>query len=275
MSAGAPGSPDFGQTAADYGRFRAGFPEELVDRLDALGVLGPDDRALDVGTGTGTLARLLAPRVDSMVGTDPAEAMLGQARELGGPSNLTYEVGVAERTGFADEAFELVTAGQCWHWFDRPRAAAELSRVLVPGGHLVIAHFDWIPLPGNVVEATEALIREYNPEWAMGGGTGLYPAWLADVAGAGLEEIETFSFDLGAPYSHEAWVGRIRASAGVGASLPDERVRSFSADLTELLAARFPEEPLSVHHRTWALVATKPGRVVPRRRGEHGPGGGP
>jgi SAM-dependent methyltransferase len=251
-------TPDFGLTAADYGRFRAGFPAELAERLDALGVLGPAHRALDVGTGTGAMARLLAPRVGSMVGTDPAAELLQQARALGAPENLSYEVGVAERTGFADGTFELVTAGQCWHWFDRGRAAAEMNRILVAGGHLVIAHFDWIPLPGNVVEATESLIVDYNPEWAMGGGTGLYPAWLADVAGAGLERLETFSFDLDVPYSHEAWVGRIRASAGVGASLPEDRVRAFSAELTELLAARFPADPLPVHHRTWALIATKP-----------------
>jgi SAM-dependent methyltransferase len=258
MSAVGPDTPDFGLTAADYGRFRAGFPVELIDRLAALGAVGPGHRALDVGTGTGAMARLLAPRVDSVVGTDPAAELLERARALGAPPNLTYEVGVAERTGFAAGAFDLVTAGQCWHWFDRDRAAAEISRVLVPGGHLVIAHFDWIPLPGNVVEATESLIVDHNPEWAMGGGTGLYPPWLADVAGAGFEEIETFSFDLDVPYSHEAWVGRIRASAGVGASLPEDRVRSFSAELTALLADRFPGEPLPVHHRTWALVATKP-----------------
>jgi SAM-dependent methyltransferase len=251
------GNVDFGLTATDYGRFRAGFPEELMDRLAALGVLGPGRRALDVGTGTGAMARLLAPRVGSVVGTDPAGPLLEQARELSDASNLTYEVGVAEETGFADEAFDLVTAGQCWHWFVRPRAAAEISRLLTPGGHLVIAHFDWIPLPGNVVEATEALIVDYNPEWKMGGGTGLYPAWLADAAGAGFVGLETFSFDLQVPYSHEAWVGRIRASAGVGASLPDEEVARFSRDLGELLATRFPADPLPVHHRTWALVATR------------------
>jgi SAM-dependent methyltransferase len=250
--------PDFGLTASDYGRFRAGFPEDLVGRLAGLGAVGPEVRALDVGTGTGSLARLLAPHVRSVVGTDPAAALLEEARALGAPPNLTYEVGVAERTGFEAESFDLVTAGQCWHWFDAGRAAAELHRVLVPGGHIAIAHFDWIPLPGNVVEATEDLIRRYNPEWALGGGTGLYPRWLADLARAGFERIETFSFDLAVPYPHEAWAGRIRASAGVGASLPEDRVRAFSAELAETLAARFPADPLAVPHRTWAVVAAKP-----------------
>jgi SAM-dependent methyltransferase len=253
------GKVDFGLTAGDYGKFRAGFPPELVDRLAERGVVGAETRALDVGTGTGTLARLLAARAASVVGTDPSAQMVEEAREIGGPDGLTYEVGSAERIDAADSSYDLVTAGQCWHWFDRDGAAAEIRRVLVPGGHLVIAHFDWIPLPGNVVAATEELIVAYNPGWKMGGGTGIYPPWLADVANAGFEGIETFSFDLDAPYSHEAWVGRIRASAGVGASLPEEQVRAFSEDLTKLLAERFPDDPLAVPHRTWALVARNPG----------------
>ena len=42
-------------------------------------------------------------------------------------------------------------------------AALEARRLLAPSGRLVIAHFDWLPLPGNVVEATEALIKAHNP----------------------------------------------------------------------------------------------------------------
>ena len=53
----------------------------------------------------------------------------------------------------ASSAADLVTAGQCWHWFDQPRAIAEVIRLLKPGGQLVIANFDWLPLAGNVVEA--------------------------------------------------------------------------------------------------------------------------
>jgi SAM-dependent methyltransferase len=257
MSATDP-PPDFGLTASDYGRFRTGFPAQLIERLAVMGAVDPKDRALDVGTGTGSMARLLAAHVRSVIGTDPAEALLEEARTLDCPPNLIYRVGVAERTGFEGGSFELVTAGQCWHWFDADLAATELRRVLVPGGHLVIAHFDWIPSPGNVVEATEALIRRYNPSWALWGGTGLYPRWLSDVSRAGFQAVETFSFDLEAPYSHEAWVGRIRASAGVGASLPNEQVRDFTAELTKLLATSFGGDPLSIPHRTWAVVARKP-----------------
>src|SRR5215469_446904 len=220
---------DFGKTAGDYGKYRAGFPDTLFDRLFALGVARRGDTLLDLGTGTGTLGRGFAVRGCSVTGLDPAQSMLDEARRIDAEAGVatTYLTGRAEELPFDDGTFDVVAAGQCWHWFDRARAAAQARRVLKHGGRIVVAHFDWIPLPGNVVDATEHLIMRHNPQWKMNGGTGLHPRTLADVAIAGFTGIETFSFDIGVPYTHEAWRGRIRASAGVAASLPPDKVIEF------------------------------------------------
>ncbi len=249
---------DFGKTAEDYATHRAGFPPALFERLAARGIGLPGQRILDLGTGTGSLARGFALRGAAVTGVDPAEPLLEQARQLDAAAGVTldYRVGRAEATGLADAGFDVVAAGQCWHWFERAAAAGEAWRLLVPGGRLLIAHFDWIPLPGNVVAATEALIERHNPDWRFGGGTGLYPAWLGDAAG--FVDIETFSFDLAVAYSHEAWRGRIRASAGVGGSLTPEAVAAFDREHAALLAAEFPDDPLQVPHRVFALTARAP-----------------
>jgi SAM-dependent methyltransferase len=251
---------DFGKTAQDYSQHRAGFPEAFFERLAAFGLGEAGQRVLDLGTGTGTLARGLARRGCQVTGLDPSTQMLNQARRLDEAAQVTihYLEGRAEETGLPPASFDLITAGQCWHWFDRPRAAQEVRRLLAPGGKLVIAHFDWLPLPGNMVEATERLIETYNPAWQMGGGTGLYPAWLTDVAVAGFGGIETFSFDLPVAYSHEAWRGRIRASAGVAATLPPEQVAQFDAELAQLLQTRFSTDPLAIPHRVFAVVCQVP-----------------
>jgi hypothetical protein len=75
---------------------------------------------------------------------------------------------------------------------------------------------------------------------------------------AGFRDLETFSFDEDTPYSHQAWRGRIRASAGVGASLSPDAVEHFDDSLAELLAERFPEDPLAVLHRCFALICRAP-----------------
>jgi SAM-dependent methyltransferase len=253
-------SVDFGRTAQAYRRFRAGFPASFFDALQARGWIAAGQRALDLGTGTGTVARGLAARGVQVVACDPKAALLEQAAELDREAGVSvdYRLGRAEAVDAAGGAFDLVTAGQCWHWFDRAAAASEVARVLRPGGRAVVAHFDWVPLPGNVVEATEDLIRRHNPQWTMGGGAGLYPAWLRDLATAGLGHLETFSFDVAQPYSHAGWRGRIRASAGVSASLDAAASARFDAALADLLAQRFPDDPLSVPHRVWAVGALRP-----------------
>jgi SAM-dependent methyltransferase len=187
--------------------------------------------------------------------------MLEQARRLDEEAGVRveYVVGTAEGTGLPDASFDVVSAGQCWHWFKREQAAREACRLLVPGGRLVIAHYDWLPLPGNVVEATEQLIIRHNQRWKdAAGGTGIYPLWPIAVAVAGFGDIETFTFDEPAVYSHEAWRGRIRASAGIAASLPPDRVEVFDRELAALLAERFPDDPLVTPHRVFTLVCRKP-----------------
>jgi SAM-dependent methyltransferase len=251
---------DFGRTAPDYGRFRAGFPDAFFERIAAMGIARPAMRALDLGTGTGTLARGLARRRLSVVALDKSDAMMAEARRLDAAAGVAveYVCAPAEATALPARSFDLVTAGQCWHWFDRPRAAAEVLCLLKPGGRLVIASFDWIPLPGNVVEATENLIRAHNSEWNLWGGLGIHPYCLRDMGAAGFRALESFSFDVDVPYTHEAWRGRIRASAGVGASMPPERIARFDDELRRLLAERFPADPLAAHHRVFAAIGTAP-----------------
>jgi SAM-dependent methyltransferase len=251
---------DFGKTASDYARHRAGFPEQFFDRLFQSGIAAKTDRVLDLGTGTGTVARGFARRGCSVTGLDPSRAMLDQAerpdREAG--VSIRYIEATAEETGLTSHNFDVVTAGQCWHWFDRPRAASEARRLLAPGGRMIIAHFDWLPLPGNVVEATEALIRQHNPPWDGDDGTGIHPRRFSDLAGAGFEHIESFSFDVSVTYSRDAWLGRIRASSGVGASLPPEAVARFDSAHRELLERQFSNDPLKIPHRVFVVFGRAP-----------------
>ena len=249
---------DFGRSVANYAGYRAGFPGRLFRELAARGIGRPGQLIHDVGTGTGAMAFGLAPCGAAVSASDPSADMLAAAELHGKESGLQvdFRIGRAERIDAPDACYDVVTAGQCWHWFDRPEAAREICRVLKPGGTVLVAHFDWIPLPGNVVSATERLILECNPAWTLGGGTGLYPMWLEDLSRSGFEDLETFSFDEPVPYSHEAWRGRIQASAGVQATLDRREAAGLDRRLASLLR-RFAD-PCSVPHRCWAVTGKKP-----------------
>jgi len=250
---------NFGRTASDYGKHRAGFPDAFFERIQNLGLIKDGTRLLDLGTGTGTIARGMAQRGCVTSALDISEQLVATSKQLDQQADvqIKYHIASAEKTGFADESFDIVTAGQCWHWFDGDKAAQEVKRLLIPNGHIIIAHFDWLPLKGNMVEATESLILKYSPSWKGGGGNGFYPQWLIHLGDTGFTDLETFSFDIDTEYSHEAWRGRIRASAGVGASLSDEKVKEFDTEHAKILQEKFPTDPLQVPHRVFAIIGRK------------------
>jgi SAM-dependent methyltransferase len=247
---------DFGKTASDYGRWRAGYPDELYRRLAAFGIGVAGQQILDLATGTGFLGRGFARRGCAVVGLDISLPLMTEARRLDREESLAmnYVRAKAENLPIGSAPFDVVSAGQSWHWFERVTVAREARRVLRPGGWLVIAHFDWIPLEGNVVDATEQLIMRHNPAWRLNGGLGIHPVYARDVGLAGFVDLETFSFDVNVPYTHEGWRGRIRASAGIGGQLSPEKIAAFDADHAAILKERFRQDPLDVLHRTFAIV---------------------
>jgi ubiquinone/menaquinone biosynthesis C-methylase UbiE len=124
--------PDFARTASDYARHRAGFPAESLDRLAARGIAGAGARVVDLGTGTGSLARLFAAHGCVVTGVDLAGPLLAQAQRLDQEAGvqIEYVEAPAEATGLPDGAFDVVSARQCWHWLDRPAAARKVKRLL-------------------------------------------------------------------------------------------------------------------------------------------------
>ncbi|QFP78046.1 class I SAM-dependent methyltransferase [Deinococcus sp. AJ005] len=103
----------------------------------------PQDRALDVATGTGNTAHALAPFVKEVVGLDLAEGMLAHARQRAQDdvqTNASFVVGSAEDIPFPDASFTLVTSRHAPHHFlNLDRFLAEAFRVLEGGGRLVVA----------------------------------------------------------------------------------------------------------------------------------------
>ena len=182
---------------------------------------------------------------------DLSHRMLAQAADL-----ARRVAARAEACPFKSASFEAITAGQCWHWFDGPAVAQECRRVLRSGGTLVVAYFNYLPLPGSAAEASEALILERNPEWQFAGIRPTEGRWDAQLEGAGFGELESFSYEIDVQYGHEAWRGRMRACNGV-LTLGEGRAAEYDEALAHVLSARFPE-PLSVRHEVFALIARAP-----------------
>ena len=124
---------------AAYERGRPGYPEDAVAELVRLLGVGPGATVLDLAAGTGKLTRQLLATGAALLAVEPVAAMRDRlARALDpGPGPRAWVVGgTAEAIPVRDGSLDAVTVGQAFHWFDAPRAAAELHRVLRPGGRL-------------------------------------------------------------------------------------------------------------------------------------------
>lgn len=125
----------------------AGRRGRAFSKLVAASGARSGDRALDVGCGTGYLARRLGRAVGprgSVVGVDASESMIDYARGVDPAVNVSFALGVAEALEFEDGSFDLVTSSMMLHHLPedlRGRAVSEMARVLRPGGRLVVADF--------------------------------------------------------------------------------------------------------------------------------------
>jgi ArsR family transcriptional regulator len=113
----------------------------LIDIVDAF---RPRD-LLDIGTGTGRMLEILAPRAERALGIDQSREMLAIARvnlERAGLENGVVRLGDMYQLAVPDESFDAVVVHQVLHYADRPAAVlAEAGRVLRPGGILVLVDF--------------------------------------------------------------------------------------------------------------------------------------
>lgn len=249
---------DFGRSAADYEQYRPGFPESFFDRIMDQGWATAGMCMLDLGTGTGSLALGFAERGLTGVGIDIAPQLLDVARGRAAEAGLkaTFREGQAEMTGCDSASFDLVTAGQCWWWFDGAAAAREASRVLRPSGRLVVATFSYLALPGNLAHRTEELVLRHNPGWPRAGWRGVHPEQVQDLDVAGFHRVESYSYVEEVSFTHEAWRGRMRTCNGVGSALDPLLVAAFDRDLATMLEAEY-EAQLTVPHRVFVVTGLK------------------
>lgn len=225
--------------------------------LDAAQV-SKGDHLLDVGCGTGVVARQAPVRVGHdgrVVGVDPNEGMLAVAQKT---PRVEWRTGVAEDLPFEDDSFDVVVSQFAMMFFDdRQKAVREMERVLRPGGRVAIA--TWASLsdtPGYAAvvdlldrllgkEAGDALRAPYNM-----GDTGelerLLSGIFVDVAVTRHEG--TARFD-----SIEAWVHTDIRGWTLSDISDEDYERLLTAAEDEL--ARFTDDTGKVAFPTPALIA--------------------
>lgn len=248
---------DWGKTSEDYAKYRPGPPLSLYKMLQEVGIGLPGQDVLDQGTGTGVFGRQLAKQGCRVVGTDISDNQIQFAKELAKSDrleNIEFLVSSAEVNPFADGSFDVISASQCFVYFDKSKWIPEAKRLLRPNGRVVIVFFQWLPLEDPISGATEKLVLKYNPDWtahSLKGRVNQIDDWFAPH----FRQSALLVYDEDLQFTREVWRGRIRALRGIGASLTPEQVEKFDLEHDAMLKESFGDE-FVIPHRVIARVLT-------------------
>lgn len=161
----------FKRVAGEWDHIRSGyFGEGVREAAIAKAYLRPEMAVADIGAGTGFLAAGLAPHVMRVFVVDGSEAMLAEARKnLKGVRNVEFHHADGLALPFPDESLDAVFANMYLHHCSDPQAAIdEMTRVLVPGGRLVLTDMDAHPytwLKDELADTWQGFDRSQVREW--------------------------------------------------------------------------------------------------------------
>jgi SAM-dependent methyltransferase len=199
----------FGTDAERYDRTRPGYPAAMVDRIIAA---SPGLDVIDVGCGTGIVARQFQAAGCRVLGVDPDERMAGLAQRGG----IAVEVARFEDWDPAGRSFDAVIAGQAWHWVDMAAGAAKAAQALRPGGRVALFWNSFLPPPG--------LFRQFQGR--MPGPEG-YSVLCGQAAGAmqatgAFGDAEQWRFDWERHYTRDEWLDQVPTFGTNTKLTPDE-----------------------------------------------------
>lgn len=251
------GNPfDWGRTSADYAKFRDIYPEKFYRKILDRNLCMDGQSVLDLGTGTGVLPRNMYRYGAKWTATDISENQIAQARILSEGMDIDYHVAATEDINFPDDSFDVVTACQCFWYFDHETLMPKLWRMLRQGGSILVLYMAWLPFEDKIAGESEKLALKYNPDWS-GAGETVHPIWIPDCYKEKFELAYHEEFLLHVPFTRESWNGRMKACRGIGASLSETEIAKWEEEHKKLLVQIAPEKFDILHYGAIAQLERK------------------
>lgn len=247
---------DFGKTSSDYAKYRDIYPQEFYDKIIQRNLCIQGQSVLDMGTGTGVLPRNMIRYGAKWTGTDISDHQIKEAKNLSQGMNIDYYAFSAEQLDFPDESFDVITACQCFWYFDHEVIMPKLFRMLKPEGRILVLYMAWLPYEDRIAGASEELVLKYSPQWT-GAGEIIHPIDIPECYKTAFTLEYHEEFPLMVPFTRESWNGRMKSCRGVGASLSEEELMRWEQEHRELLCHIAPEEFNILHYGAIAELKKK------------------
>lgn len=257
------GNPfDWGRISESYAKYRDIYPREFYEKIATCGLCIKGQRVLDIGTGTGVLPRNMYEYGAEWIGTDISENQIAQAKRLAAEAgmNIAFRAVSAEQLDYPAQSFDVITACQCFWYFNHEKTAPLFAKMLKPDGRLLALYMAWLPFEDAIAGASEQLVLKYNPKWT-GAGETRHEIEIPAAVGEYFELVHSEVYDISVPFTRETWHGRMFACRGVGASLNEAEISQWDAEHKALLERIAPERFEVLHYAALAELKPKRGRI--------------
>ena len=251
------GNPfDWGRTSSDYAKFRDVYPQQFYQKILDRNLCTAGQAVLDIGTGTGVIPRNMYRYGAKWTAADISENQIEQAKILSEGMDIDYHTAATEDIDFPAQSFDVITACQCFFYFNHETVAPKLWRMLKQGGSILVLYMAWLPFEDRIAEASEKLVLKYNPDWS-GARETIHPIEMPDCYKEKFQLVYREEFLLEVPFTRESWNGRIRACRGIGASLTEEEISGWEEEHKKLLVQIAPDEFTILHYGAIAELRKK------------------
>ncbi len=244
---------DWGRTSADYAQFRDIYPEKFYRKITERNLCVKGQKVLDIGTGTGVLPRNMYIYGAEWTAADMSENQIHQAEILSADMNINYCVSAAENLDFPDNSFDIVTACQCFWYFDHEKIVPNLYRMLKPDGRIVVLCMEWLPCDDEIAGASEKLVLKYNPSWS-GAGAVAHEIEIPECYNEKFIKEYHEEYFLDVYFTRKSWNGRMKSCRGTGASLSDNELSEWEKEHISLLERIAPEEFYIKHYAAYTIL---------------------
>lgn len=157
----------FADRVDDYVKYRPHYSPEVVQALRQACGLNPGHLVVDVGCGTGLLAKIFLENGNRVTGVEPnANMRLAGEQFLSEFGQFSMVAGSAEETTLPDRSADFVIAGQAFHWFRPQPTRTEFARILRPGGWVVLIWHDRDLESTSFLRAYEDFLQRYATDYS-------------------------------------------------------------------------------------------------------------
>lgn len=238
---------DWGRTSQDYAEYRDIYPPIFFKNIVDRGFCIKGQNVLDVGTGTGVVPRSMYQYGASWTGIDIAENQIEQAKRLSKGMDISYFTTATENISFPEKSFDVITACQCFWYFDHEKVSPIFAKLLKENGRLLVLFMAWLPLEDKIAKASEDLILKYSPKWT-GANQTRHPNYIAEPVLKYFDIVNHNEYDIKVPFTKAKWHGRVKTCRGIGASLTPKEIESWEKEHLALLDKIAPEEFDILHY---------------------------